>query len=440
MNIDEILQLSIEKDLEIIINSPPPELALKNFKQIELEKIAAHFSCLWHDLLTNKITTPYRKTSLIRETSEGTVAEIEYEDFLIWDKLILALGSYYDYSIRAILPSKLEFGKKEISLFPGLNLEFTPELFSKTWKSEVSEQKIQSFIFASHYFNCLKASYFLKLLQSASLPRSVVMLLEEVAHNSLVEMHKLSREVWSAENYRLISQLTHSSLTYLASIYDNKGHGVNIDHAPGIFSEINLSELSLLARRDPLVAEKYGDKNIEKLFERQLALIFQSMGFYVIQTKTGERTVDLICLYGDGNEGITILVEAKTSKEPYSLPSKDERALSDYVDDVRKNLVLLPRLKLVLVVGYDSTNNLSKKLKNLENSTSTPIPIRFCKAQDIARLRESIPGVIPVKELIDLMISMSHVVPSDFVENIIEQNLCKQEACIEFVRKMLKLD
>ena len=32
------------------------------------------------------------------------------------------------------------------------------------------------------------------------------MLLEEVAHNSLVEMHKLSRESSSAENYRLISQ------------------------------------------------------------------------------------------------------------------------------------------------------------------------------------------------------------------------------------------
>ena len=46
---------------------------------------------------------------------------------------------------------KFEFGKKEISLYRGLNLEFTPELFSKT-SLDVSEQKIQSFIFASHLF------------------------------------------------------------------------------------------------------------------------------------------------------------------------------------------------------------------------------------------------------------------------------------------------
>jgi hypothetical protein len=79
------------------------------------------------------------------------------------------------------------------------------------------------------------------------------------------------------------------------------------DHSPGPFSALRLAELSLLAERHDSVKRRYGDKRVEKRFEQQLALLMQSFGFYVVATKTGTRTVDLVCVGGVGEDRLTFL-------------------------------------------------------------------------------------------------------------------------------------
>src|SRR6202041_1722740 len=92
-------------------------------------------------------------------------------------------------------------------------------------------------------------------------------------------------------------------------------------HSRGPFSLLRLPELQLLASQDPRMQQRYGPKQVEKNFELQLALLMQSFGFYVIRTRVGERTVDLICISGDPTASYTLMVEAKTSKAPYAMPT-----------------------------------------------------------------------------------------------------------------------
>jgi len=53
--------------------------------------------------------------------------------------------------------------------------------------------------------------------------------------------------------------------------------------AEAMFSNVNLAELSQLASRAQGIIKKYGERSVEKVFETQLALLAQSLGFYWFQ-------------------------------------------------------------------------------------------------------------------------------------------------------------
>jgi hypothetical protein len=164
------------------------------------------------------------------------------------------------------------------------------------------------------------------------------------------------------------------------------------------------------------MSKKYGNKQIEKVFEQQLALIVQSFGLYVVSTRTGQRTVDLICISADPTARFTFLIEAKTSARPYTLPRDDARALLEYIREVRGGLTTLPPLHFVLMVGPPPSATLEKKLQGLEAEAG--LPIRYCSADELAQLRAVVAGPLPLNDFADHLLLASRVVPAEFAQTM----------------------
>jgi hypothetical protein len=167
-------------------------------------------------------------------------------------------------------------------------------------------------------------------------------------------------------------------------------------------------ELNLLSMRSSLMVEKYGEKQVERVFEQQLTLIFQSFGFTVVPARPGEAGADLLCISREGK--FSFLVDAKSSRAAYRLPKSDQRALKDYADEFESGLSDLPRLEFVLIVGQSAAGTVSAKLKELEARVG--VPIRFAGADLIAAIRQQLSGPVVPRSFRDLMIKGDHILDS----------------------------
>lgn len=202
----------------------------------------------------------------------------------------------------------------------------------------------------------------------------------------------------------------------------------------GAFRLIALHELPLLAKRDESMSAKHGKRRVAKVFEEQLALIAQSLGFSIVSTQTGERTVDLVCIADSIGERLTFLLEAKTTSRPYSLPTKDERALLEYVSTVRGSLKYLPELRFVLIVGQAPSGTLQAKLLRLERTAG--VPVRFCPADVIVSLREGIPGPVSANLFADAILRAPSILTKAFVQEVTRRHEAIQTALMKLVRMM----
>ncbi|WP_156769341.1 hypothetical protein [Nocardia sp. 852002-20019_SCH5090214] len=197
------------------------------------------------------------------------------------------------------------------------------------------------------------------------------------------------------------------------------------------------NELGDLARRASHMIERYGEKDIEDRFEKQLAVLFQSFGFVVAETVRGQRRVDLICIApADGGESYTILVEAKTTTAPYSLPTKDSRALLEYVETCRSRLNTLAALKFVLIVGQKPAQTVEHKIRSLESEAG--ITIRYCDANLLSLLRSSFNGPLnPGRFRKAIMESKSPILSRDTIRSIADDYNSSTETHRDFIRRML---
>lgn len=200
---------------------------------------------------------------------------------------------------------------------------------------------------------------------------------------------------------------------------------------------VSLRELSDLASRRDIVVEKYGEKNVESKFEESLNLLFQGLGFMVIPTRQGQRRVDMICI-SPGGEGdpYTILVEAKSSHSGYTLPTKDARAIAEYVDSVRGRLRTLPALRLVLIVGPEGAKTLSGKVKELDYDL--PVPVRYMSARNLVFLREGLRGIVPARSFLKAMIAADGFVTAESIKPIFASHKAANAAHSEFVSRLLE--
>ena len=107
----------------------------------------------------------------------------------------------------------------------------------------------------------------------------------------------------------------------------------------------------------------------------------------------------------------------------------------EYIDDVRRVLSTLPPLRFVLIVGNEPATTLEGKLARLE--AAARVPIRFCTAQDLADLRESILGPLPLATFTDQLLVGPHVLPPGFVGNVVRTWREAQAAHENFVSQMM---
>jgi len=431
MDARQLSELSIERDLQTIVALPPPEASpLAAATVRESFDTAQSFFRAWLALVKGGTSLP---TDRVRTVCLSCKKETELEGTALWNRTLLSLVAYHDYAARALIRSGLPKGEV---LVPGLRLDDSTGLCDADFPEETPPHRWTARSLLSSYLHCLVASYFFDLLRRSPVrpPEGHLAVFESIAHSELAGMHREEWRIPDGYQKTLANRLVSSSLEYLVAIYE-QGESWNKEHPVGPFSAIRLPELSLLARREPPLLRKYGVKHVERVFEQQLALIAQSLGLYVVSTRTGKRTVDLVCISSDPSVRMSFLLEAKTSAKPYALPTKDGRALLEYIGDVKSALSTLPPLRFVLLVGHGPARTVAQKLAHLEAAAA--VPIRFCAAQDLAALRERILGPVPLAALTDQILAGPHVLPHGFVSAVVTSYQAAQSAHARFVEEML---
>jgi hypothetical protein len=162
-------------------------------------------------------------------------------------------------------------------------------------------------------------------------------------------------------------------------------------------------------------------------------MLASTLGCVVVQTRRFERSVDIVCF--SETPKATFLIEAKTTAGPYSLPTKDERALAEYVETVREGLRFLPSLQLVIIVGPDPTGTLGPKLRRL--SLEIGVPIRFLRAGELARARQQIAGSFPLSKFLKCLKEDSEVIDQQTISTLIQWDRTDRQRFLDLVNLRL---
>ncbi|MBL7491602.1 hypothetical protein I6A60_40845 [Frankia sp. AgB1.9] len=165
------------------------------------------------------------------------------------------------------------------------------------------------------------------------------------------------------------------------------------------FAQIGLRDLPDLAARTDYAIDMYGDENLSRLFEQGFAQLWATLGASVIGSERGDEDADTaVIFYLLRAEAYSFLAVAKSTPGRYSFPTRDRRALTEYLGCVRNGPPELePRF--VLICGPTPTGTLTLKLEIL--STDLKIPIRYCTATALASLRDEISGTVDPELLLE---------------------------------------
>jgi hypothetical protein len=444
-----LVALDISKTKEAFLNLPlPEESPLVGATSKTLHRAANNFYRSWIYLVSDK------KLYLQGEATVPSTGEtLSGKD--LWWRLFFVVGAYYDFSIRLLLR-----GKQTVHPLPGLGLVKADEWVGKLTRDidavrqeflllaegnipEVEAERLRTKLlslykassleeagdeilwdmdrslaafFAGTYTTAVTTAVFAELLRRTNIPLELIEDMDGISHRTaaVVFAGPISSGRWPPQVRELSRRLVATIFEQWVRIYDRPDSDKSYRIGP--FSSIRLTELASLANRDARMSKKYGSKRIEKVFEQQLALIVQSFGLYVVSTRTGQRTVDLICISADPMARFTFLLEAKTSGRPYTLPRDDARALLEYIREVRAGLTTLPPLHFVLMIGPSPSATLEKKLQGLEAEAG--LPIRYCSAHELAQLREVVAGPLPLNDFTDYLLLASRVVPAGFAQTM----------------------
>lgn len=227
-----------------------------------------------------------------------------------------------------------------------------------------------------------------------------------------------------------------SLLYYGEQIYAERALARSESETDNAFSEKWLKELALLGARDSRMKTKYGAKQVERRFERHVALLLQTLGFITVPAISGEVAADLLCIGKEGDTSYSFLVDAKSSKRPYALPKADQRAIAEYVDATKKSLADLPKLAFVLLIGHGPAGTVAGKLGALEASVG--VPIRFISAGDLAGLRQRLPGPLRAALFQQILLESEPVLASQELSKLPTKHSDLEQTYTEFVRGLRK--
>lgn len=429
MDLVQIARLSADSDSSEFCRLLPPDTkVMEDADEKILHELTLSFSSQWTSVAMDQLQLPDGNLTLIDDAG----SEVELEE-TIKDRILLCLGLYYDFAARRLLALNKQL--PEPKPIAGIHDKTFFVLAEHELPENVTAEDNWAFDLAFSYFMGLRTSaYLADVRKIEKLPEGPFQAIEYMPPRAIRGLVDLLAQAPSKSNSLLALQLLRASVQYLDEIYLEKWNKAKADHNLGIFSQLRLNELGLIAKRDPSMVEKYGIHHLEKLFEQQLSLIFQSFGYYVTSAKIGERIVDLICISATSNLNKSFWIEAKGSYKSYSLPAKDERGIIDYVNDFnsRTRTSIIPPLAFILITGSEPSRTLGKKLQKLEHRVG--VPIRFCKASDIAHLREKILGPIPNKFLQETVLRAPNVMPTNWFSEIVDWLESKRKRYTAFVK------
>ena len=342
-----IIGLSLPADLGRLAGLPfPDEVDTQPRSENAALKIAEAAHALWLELIIDpeqaramraKVKSPHTGDTLVAKGVD------------LWELAVLKASAYYDHALRILLAGERFPSWSESPPGFAWDIPFAVLLEEGGTKATPRAFKTERTYLSAH----IARAYVLGMM-SASFTRAATRgaSFYGIALDSVGSLESLVAASKSKTQETYARRLNLSLIQYLRECHAADADLENIEHRPGAFSAMRLNELSLLARRDKTVADRYGLKRIESIFEHRLALVFQSFGFYVVSTRKGKSTVDLYCVSPSPKGGYSFMVEAKTSKRAYSLSPRDSRAIAQYVTDAESGLTTLPPLKFVLLLAH----------------------------------------------------------------------------------------
>lgn len=366
-----------------------------------------------------------REGVLSTDTVEGVVDE--EAKVPLWSGILCVVGIYYDYAVSRLLseePLKVPLESPSSESIRTL-LDIAQDLDG----AEVSAAAY----FVARYFQVYLALDSFRHWATNPLGVTLALGLLEYVHSPLGDMARFTRmdEAYPLGGFAfrsIRSALANVSIVCRATSRDSSA---DLKRLVGLPKGLALRDLASRAQR---AVHLLGEKNIETVFERRLLFVMQSFGFLVSSARRGAKAADLICISA-AREPYTLLLEAKTSRRNYYLPTKDARALKEYTVETQAALSTLPPLKLVLVVGPAAASTLAHKIRLLEGDVG--VPIRYCETSVLEELRKRLPGPVPATVFLSALRLSEHIVNRDIVDAVAQGYELEQAIHDSFVQEML---
>jgi len=335
LKLKELATVSLQADTLALLDLPPPESAELSGSPTQTVAALDNLFSLWVMILVENANIPIEEHEYVCDRGH----KYRVEGAELRGRLLLSITGYFDHIVRNYMTTH---GKKAPRPFPKALRISNFERFIISRDDAEADPRIASFRLLSYkYFYTLLTLYVTSGFLSMTTPRGLSAEIESFAHEGLRDLNHYAFGVVGSHERLAGRRLAQGVLDFAADVYGEVPKW-DKEHHLGPFSAIRLQELSLLANRDESVMRRYGKKNVERVFETQLALVMQSFGLYVVSTRTGQSTVDLVCISASPEERVTFILEAKTTKATYALPKTDFRALQDYMKTVRRSLSTLP--------------------------------------------------------------------------------------------------
>jgi hypothetical protein len=344
-----------------------------------------------------------------------------------WSVTFAWVVDYFDVAVRALIVRQSD------RLPPGVTPADAKALSSMQLSSTKAKHRHDALEVMKYYTACLYTSFFLQRASDLNVPGLFHSSFEQQIHASTAQLHLKQTSIEDQAISGIVHHLVHEQLHFLQRYYSRSGAAWNQSGRP--FASIRVTDLPLLASQDKIAATQYGRNEVERVFEQQLALVIQSLGFIAVPAKTGQRRADLICISNDGNASYSFLLDAKSSRAPYTLPMKDVRALIEYIRSLKAVSASLPAPSFVLIVGSTPAAGVSSRLKEIE--VAAGLPVRFLTAADLTRLRLSLPGPVPARRFQSAIVEAVHVVPQIAITTLIDAWNREQKAHRDLIDALL---
>jgi hypothetical protein len=444
-----LTSLSLPEHWPEIFGLPAPdESEIATATQSECLSVARHLRRLWVDVgrfacefPEHDLPAPYWSPDPPETTRRTETANSEKLDALFWlfafqQRAVRVLGLYYFHAaFRAVDLTDLKT-REDVSaeLREYRRTELPP------WLEEKHDGNIvPSFLgMASQLAGLAVAEADLSLALVAAATTAIELDIRpgELPVDPTAQLLEQLRDLSSTTGRQpgLSGALVHHAVDCLAKAQTRRGAGRVPDYQRRPFASLRVHELGPLARRSDAMRQKYTNNRVAGVFERQLGIAMQSFGFVVIPGQSGRRSGDLICIARDPTRPYSVLVDAKSSRRPYSLPPRDERALAEYVDSFRTYMRDLPPLAFVLVVGPSPAPTAGEKFERLGRSVG--MPVRFVDAAVLAKLREELVGPVSAPLFHDAISASAPVVPISAIEDLLAAERKTEAALRGFVNQL----